>query len=40
MYKSTELLSLHCLQVSFRVFGITSITNDDAKNPDIDTKEE
>lgn len=40
MYKITEFLSLHRLNVSLHIFDIASITNDDAKNPDINTKEE
>lgn len=40
MYKTTELHSLRCLRVDLSVFGITPVTDDDAKNPHVDTKEE
>jgi hypothetical protein len=40
MYKTTEALSLHRLNRSLHAFANASVTDNDAKNPDIDTKKE
>lgn len=40
MYRAKELRSLHWLGINITVLGITSIADDNAKNPHIDTKEE
>jgi hypothetical protein len=40
MYKTTQRLLFHWLKVNLSVLDITSIADDDAENPHIDTKEE
>lgn len=40
IYKTVGVLLLQWLEVSLRRFAIASIADNDAKNPDIDTKEE